>query len=174
LSIVLGLDPGSRVTGFGVLKVSSSSSRHPIQLVSFGVIQLDVKRDFSLRMMELSQGIEQILKKYKPEAVAIEKIFLGKNADSAFKLGHARGVLMSESAKAGAEVFQYATRIVKKSLTGKGSGGKDEVQMMVQKLLGIREIKQADASDALALAIHHAYQSLSGTSAMNRMLEVEL
>lgn len=170
MSIILGLDPGSRVTGFGLVKLKGQS----FEALSYGVIELDVRAGFPQRMRELSEGVEEILAKYRPENVVIEKIFLGKNADSAFKLGHARGVLMCAAAKSGAQVYEYATRVVKKSLTGKGSGGKEEVQQMVQRLLGIREIKKVDASDALAMAIHHAYFMMSGDRMTKQLIEVGL
>lgn len=163
MSIILGLDPGSRITGFGVVKVSSKS----IEAVSYGVIKLDAEAAFPLRMRELSESIEQLLVKYRPQAVSIEKIFLGKNADSAFKLGHARGVLMCESAKSGASVFEYATRVVKKSITGKGSATKEDVQLMVERTLRLPVIQQIDASDALAMALHHAYMVMSGSRMQN-------
>jgi crossover junction endodeoxyribonuclease RuvC len=163
LSIILGLDPGSRITGFGVLKVSSKT----IEVVSYGIIKLDAEASFPLRMQELSESVEQLLGKYQPQAVSLEKIFLGKNADSAFKLGHARGILMCESAKFGATVHEYATRVVKKSVTGKGSATKEDVQLMVQRTLRLPAIQQVDASDALAMALHHAYLVMSGDRMQN-------
>jgi crossover junction endodeoxyribonuclease RuvC len=151
MSIILGIDPGSRVTGFGLIRFKDSEPR----LISYGTIKTSVELPFAYRLRELSEGLEAILTKYRPEYVAIEKIFMGKNADSAFKLGHARGVVMAEAAKSGSEVFEYATRVVKKTLTGKGSGDKEQVQRMVESLLGVSEIKPLDATDALALALHH-------------------
>ncbi len=105
--------------------------------------------------------METLMKKYKPQQVSVEKIFLGKNADSAFKLGHARGVSMYESAKGGAEIFEYATRVVKKGIVGTGAADKDQVKMAVMRLLNIKAIQQVDASDALALAVFHAYQIMN-------------
>lgn len=160
MSIILGIDPGSRVTGFGAIKVHKLNRPNltSIEVVSFGVIQLNEKASFPIRMRELGESLHQVFLKLKPDGVAIEKIFLGKSADSAFKLGHARGVAMYEAALHDAEIFEYATRVVKKSITGRGGADKAEVQMMVQRLLGIDKIKRLDASDALALAIHHSYQ----------------
>ena len=105
--------------------------------------------------------METLMKKYKPQQVSVEKIFLGKNADSAFKLGHARGVSMYESAKGGAEIFEYATRVVKKGIVGTGAADKDQVKMAVMRLLNLKAIQQIDASDALALAVFHAYQIMN-------------
>ena len=152
MSIILGIDPGSRNTGFGVIHVKNGLLEH----VSHGVIQLNPKDGFPARMRDLGQSLKKIFSKYQPNIVVIEKIFLGKNADSAFKLGHARGVAMYEAAVAGAEVLEYATRLVKKGITGKGSAQKEDVQVMLQRFLKIQKIKSLDASDALALAVYQA------------------
>lgn len=116
---------------------------------------------FPARMQELGEGMSTLLKKYQPQQVSIEKIFLGRNADSAFKLGHARGVAMYESAKNGAEIFEYATRIVKKGIVGSGAATKEQVQTALMRLLGLQAIHKMDASDALALGVFHAYQILN-------------
>ena len=152
--VILGIDPGSRVTGFGVVQVIDDHVTH----ISHGVILLQDEDSFSGRMCELGEGLETLLKKYKPDQVSIEKIFLGKNADSAFKLGHARGVAMYESAKNGAHVYEYATRVVKKGIVGTGAATKEQVQMALTRLLNIKAISKMDASDALALAVFHAFQ----------------
>lgn len=153
--IILGIDPGSRVTGFGVLKLEAGNISH----VAHGVLVLDkATDDFVGRMVELGLGLRELLQKYQPSELALEKIFLGKNADSAFKLGHARGVVMYESGLASAQVFEYATRIVKKSVSGNGGAEKQEVQAVLQALLKIPNISKLDASDALALAYHHAME----------------
>ncbi len=156
--IILGIDPGSRITGFGIVEVVQTRSETRIQHVNHGVIMMDPKDSFPVRMRELSQAMDTILKKYKPHEVSIEKIFLGKNADSAFKLGHARGVAMAESAKWGAEVVEYATRLVKKGITGSGAATKQDVAHCLCRLLNLKAISREDASDALALAAFHAFQ----------------
>src|SRR6185312_14547865 len=125
---------------------------------SHGVIVLDPNLEFPKRMKELGAALETLLVKYKPQQVVIEKIFLGKNADSAFKLGHARGVAMYEAAKVNATVIEYATRVVKKGIVGNGGASKEDVQSCLQRLLKIKAIERLDASDALALATFQAYQ----------------
>lgn len=112
-------------------------------------------------MKELGEALESLLAKYKPQQVVIEKIFLGKNADSAFKLGHARGVAMYEAAKTEAHVVEYATRVVKKGIVGNGGASKEDVQSCLQRLLKIKAIERLDASDALALATFQAYQMMN-------------
>jgi len=128
-----------------------------IQHINHGVILMEPKAPFSQRMKELGEAMDTILKKYQPDEVVIEKIFLGKNADSAFKLGHARGVALYESAKFGSNVIEYATRIVKKGIAGTGAATKEEVQACLLRLLNIKAIARIDASDALALATYHAF-----------------
>ncbi len=154
-SLVLGVDPGSRITGFGLIRVSRSGQ---LEHVSHGVIVMDTDAGFPARMMQLGTAFQAIVQKYQPDHVAIEKIFLGKNADSAFKLGHARGVVMYEGIRGGAEVFEYATRLVKKGVTGDGGASKEQVQAVLKALLRLPKIERLDASDALAMACHHAYE----------------
>lgn len=154
-SLILGVDPGSRITGFGLIRVSRGGQ---LEHVSHGVIMMDVNAGFPKRMLQLGTAFQEIMQKYQPTHVAIEKIFLGKNADSAFKLGHARGVVMYEAVRGGAEVFEYATRLVKKGVTGDGGASKEQVQAVLKALLRLPKIERLDASDALAMACHHAYE----------------
>jgi crossover junction endodeoxyribonuclease RuvC len=151
---ILGVDPGSRITGFGVIKIEQGKVIH----INHGVILLDVDAGFPTRMTELGQSFREVVGKYKPDHVVIEKIFLGKNPDSAFKLGHARGVIMYEAGLGGARVEEYATRLVKKGITGNGGSTKEEVQVMLQAMLGLKTISRIDASDALAMACFHAFE----------------
>jgi crossover junction endodeoxyribonuclease RuvC len=151
---ILGVDPGSRITGFGVIKIEQGKVIH----INHGVILLDVDAGFPNRMTELGQSFREVVTKYKPDHVVIEKIFLGKNADSAFKLGHARGVIMYEAGLGNARVEEYATRLVKKGITGNGGSTKEEVQVMLQAMLGLKTISRIDASDALAMACFHAFE----------------
>lgn len=151
---ILGVDPGSRITGFGVVRVENGKIEH----INHGVILLDAEQSFSLRMAELGIAFREVMEKYKPHQVVIEKIFLGKNADSAFKLGHARGVIMYEAGLGKAIVEEYATRSVKKGITGNGGSSKEDVQAVLKVLLNIKAIARIDASDALAMACYHAFE----------------
>lgn len=151
---ILGVDPGSRITGFGVVRVNNGKLEH----VNHGVILLDADQTFPQRMTELGAAFREVIAKYKPQHVVIEKIFLGKNADSAFKLGHARGVIMYEAGLGRAEVMEYATRAVKKGVTGNGGASKEDVQVILKVLLNVATITRIDASDALAMACHHAFE----------------
>lgn len=152
--VILGVDPGSRITGFGVVHVNNGKIEH----VNHGVIMMEATQDFPSRMTELGSAFREVMDKYKPNHVVIEKIFLGKNADSAFKLGHARGVIMYEAGLGGAVVREYATRSVKKGVTGSGGASKEDVQVILQAMLGLKTISRIDASDALAMACYHAFE----------------
>lgn len=157
--MILGIDPGSRITGFGLIEVQPQRLVH----LRHGVILSDGDASFAQRLGRLADSFGELLAQHRPNQIVLERIFLGKNADSAFKLGHARGALMAEAARAGIEVFEYAARQVKKGVTGNGAAGKEEVQIVVQRLLGIHGIQRIDASDALALACHHAFENRKQT-----------
>ncbi len=164
---ILGVDPGSRITGFGIVRVHNGKIEH----INHGVILLDADQSFPVRMKELGCAFREVMEKYKPDQVVIEKIFLGKNADSAFKLGHARGVIMYEAGLGNAEVAEYATRSVKKGITGNGGSSKEDVQALLKVLLNVKTINRIDASDALAMACYHAYE-LQRNSIMRRAVEL--
>lgn len=152
--IILGIDPGSRFLGFGAI----SSENSKLKPLEYGVLKFDAQENLTERLLEIGHGVREIFQEYKPQHVAIEKIFLGKNADSAFKLGHARGVVIYEALCAGIQVFEYATRVVKKGITGNGGADKEHVRTVIQNILKIPPVKSLDASDALALACFHSTQ----------------
>lgn len=151
--LILALDPGSRVTGYGVVRVDGDRITH----VAHGVIKLSENWTFPERLRVLHTELNAIYAKYPARFTAVEKIFFGKNADSAFKLGHARGVCLMSAAANGSRVAEYAARYVKKALTGHGGADKQQVQNMVFAALKVRPEESAfDASDALSLAVCHA------------------
>ncbi len=152
--IILGIDPGSRFLGFGVI----SSEGVKLKPLEYGVLKFDSKDDLTRRLLEIGQGVRELFQEYKPDHISIEKIFLGKNADSAFKLGHARGVVIYEALRENIEVYEYATRVVKKGITGNGGADKEHVRSVIQNILKIPPVKSLDASDALALACFHSTQ----------------
>jgi crossover junction endodeoxyribonuclease RuvC len=153
--IILGIDPGSRFLGYAAIQVDLNRQMKPLE---YGVLKFDAKEELTERLLEIGTGIRDLMLTYKPQHISIEKIFLGKNADSAFKLGHARGVVIYEALSAGCKVFEYATRSVKKGITGNGGAEKDHVRMVVQNLLKLPPVKSLDASDALAMACYHVTQ----------------
>lgn len=126
--------------------------------IDYGVLKFDQDTALTERLQSIGLGVRELFNKYKPDHLSLEKIFLGKNADSAFKMGHARGVVIYESLLANCQVFEYATRVVKKGITGNGGAEKEHVRLVVRNMLQIGPIKSLDASDALAMACYHATQ----------------
>jgi crossover junction endodeoxyribonuclease RuvC len=167
LSIIIGIDPGSIRTGWGVVTTApSGKSGSDVKCLGFGVIELPERQPLAVRLGKLHQELEVLVQKFKPTAMSIEKIFMAKNADSAFKLGHARGVAMAIAGVHGLDVAEYATRSAKKMLTGSGGANKEQVQFLIQHMLGIRT-QSLDATDALCLAVAHA-RELEVSQAMAR------
>lgn len=152
--IILGIDPGSRFLGYGVISIHANQ----MKAIDYGVLKFDGDIPLAERLLSIGQGVHELFEKYKPDHLSLEKIFLGKNADSAFKLGHARGVIIYEALRAHAEVYEYATRVVKKGITGNGGAEKEHVRLIIRNMLGIGPLKSLDASDALAMACFHSSQ----------------
>jgi len=151
VSRILGIDPGSRLTGFGVIDETATG----YQYIASGCLR--IKGDnFPLRLKQIFAGISDIVEQYQPTEMAIEQVFMHKNADSALKLGQARGAAICAVQLFDIPVFEYAARQVKQAVVGKGSADKLQVQQMVKILLGITGELQIDASDALGISLCHA------------------
>jgi crossover junction endodeoxyribonuclease RuvC len=152
--LILGVDPGSRRCGFGLL----SCQRDRVEHVDHGVIVLNEKWPLAERLVRLQAELSGLYARFPITSTVVEKVFFGKNADSAFVLGHARGVCLLVSAQHQVPIAEYAARYVKKCVTGSGAASKDHVQMVVFNLLRVRapEAVAYDASDALSLALTHA------------------
>ncbi len=149
--LILGIDPGSHRTGFGLLRTDGDAIEH----IDHGIMQLDARQPLAQRLCVLHAELLKLYAKYPVTVTAVEKVFLGKSADSAFKLGHARGVCLLAAAQHRSRMVEYAARFVKKCVTGSGAADKGHVQLVVQTLVFGRSglAMVADASDALALAI---------------------
>ena len=169
MAVIIGIDPGSRLTGFGVIQKVNDDWRH----LEHGVVVIPESLSFAARLAFLARGLRPLWARYPGAMTAIEQVFLGKNADSAFKLGHARGVCMMLAAESGGEVAEYAARKVKKVVTGQGGASKEHVQLVVGQWLRIPLTERLDASDALALALCHA-QALNEKIVLNRLQETRL
>lgn len=154
--IILGIDPGSRITGYGVIRKEGNRLIH----VDNGAIFTENAVDFPGRLKRIFEGLSEVIEKYTPDAVAIEDMFFANNVQSALKLGQARGAAIVAGVSAGLPVFEYTALQVKQSVVGHGKAAKEQVQHMVKVLLALPETAQADASDALAVAICHANSSL--------------
>jgi crossover junction endodeoxyribonuclease RuvC len=149
--IVLGIDPGSRITGYGIVKKSGNRLIH----IDNGAIFTDTALDFPGRLKKIFDGLVEVIAQYKPDQVAIENIFFSTNAQSALKLGQARGAAIVAAVHCGLPVAEYSALQVKQAVVGQGRAEKGQVQKMLKALLGLPETAQADASDALAVAICH-------------------
>lgn len=147
--IVLGLDPGSQFTGYGVIRLVPGN----VEYVASGVIQTGSQSTFSQKLSEISLRLEKVYSEFQPRVTVVERVFLGKNADSAFKLGHVRGVCMMQAASHENKVVEIAARKAKKLVTGSGNATKEHMQFLVQQSLGIEEFRSLDESDALGLCL---------------------
>ncbi|WP_417760597.1 crossover junction endodeoxyribonuclease RuvC [Shewanella sp.] len=157
MPIILGIDPGSRITGYGVIQCQG---RHQIYLGS-GCIRT-VSDDLPQRLQQIFTGISEIIRQYQPDQMAIERVFLAKNADSALKLGQARGAAIVASTNAGLPVSEYSATQIKSAVVGTGRAQKAQVQHMITQILKLPGKPQADAADALSVAVchYHTCQSL--------------
>jgi len=154
---ILGIDPGSQCTGVGVIDVDPAGRASFVHCEGLKLLGAD---DFPQRLGLLCEGLERVLEQWQPTQVAIETVFMDKSATSALKLGHARGAALATVVRRRIPVSEYPPRVIKQSLVGRGAADKDQVQHMVRLLLGLGEAKlQADAADALAVALTHAHMS---------------
>ena len=154
---ILGIDPGSQRTGIGVVDVDGTGRCCYVHAQA--LVLLDAA-DFPARLGLLCDGLEAQLDRWQPDVVAIETVFMDKNATSALKLGHARGAALATVVRRRLAVHEYSPRLIKQSLVGRGAAEKGQVQHMVRLLLNLAEARlQADAADALAVALTHAHMS---------------
>ena len=149
--LVLGIDPGSRITGYGIVEKAGNRLIH----IDNGAIFTDTAVDFPDRLKKIFDGLMDIIARYQPDQVAIEKVFFSTNPQSALKLGQARGAAIVAAVHCGLPVAEYSALQVKQAVVGQGRAEKGQVQKMLKALLGLPEIAQSDASDALAVAICH-------------------
>lgn len=148
---VLGIDPGSQRTGFGIIDCQAGGERH----VTSGCIDV-AGRAMVVRLQRIYAAINALVSEHRPDMIAIERVFLHRNPDSALKLGQARGVALCAAASLGASVHEYAPRAIKMAVTGYGAAAKPQVAQMVCTLLRLESALAADAADALAAALCHA------------------
>lgn len=150
--LILGIDPGSRITGYGIINVIGAKNEY----VASGCIRLKGD-ELAVRLKQIYAGVTELIEHYCPQEMAIEQVFMARNPDSALKLGQARGVAIVAGANQGLEVAEYAARKVKQAVVGNGSAEKSQVQHMVRSILKLPGLPQADAADALAIALCHAH-----------------
>jgi crossover junction endodeoxyribonuclease RuvC len=150
-SIILGIDPGSRCTGYGIIRIVQGCEQH----VTHGQIKNQTD-DLGEKLLNIHQTLCDLIKQYQPTAFAIESVFVNKNVQSALKLGQARAAAILAGARFALAIHEYTPKLIKKAVVGYGAASKQQVQHMVQQILQIKQPIQSDAADALAIAITHA------------------
>ena len=159
--VILGIDPGVATIGFGVLRAERGKNT----LLQYGVITTPAGIPLSQRLVQISEDMEQLIRQFKPDEMAVEELFFTKNITTGIAVAHGRGVILLAAEKLGVPVFEYTPMQVKQAVVGYGAAQKRQVMLMTQRLLGMKEVpKPDDAADALAIAICH---SRSATSLMN-------
>lgn len=151
--IVLGIDPGTAVTGYGVVKGDRMSPPH---LIECGIIRTRPRDPLASRLQEIYSGVAELIQKHRPDALSIEDVFYARNVRTTVVLGHARGVIMLAAANAKLEIAEYPPAEIKKAVVGSGGATKEQVQFMVMRLLRLKTAPQpSDASDGVAAALAH-------------------
>ncbi|MBC7931971.1 MAG: crossover junction endodeoxyribonuclease RuvC [Rubrivivax sp.] len=153
---VLGIDPGSETTGWGVIE--GDARRYA--LVDFGTVKAKPRERFAARLLKISVGIEELIERFRPDVCAVEEAFFAVNAKTALQLGHVRGVVLLAAERAGVKIAEYAPRLIKQTVVGYGAAEKQQVQEMMRVLLRLRAVPTPlDASDALAVAVTHLHHA---------------
>jgi crossover junction endodeoxyribonuclease RuvC len=152
MALILGIDPGSRKCGYGLVSANGSK----LEYVACGIIRVE-SLEFPERLLAIFRTLNEIIEEYHPQVAAIEEVFMGKSASSALKLGQARGAAMVACSSQGLPVHEYATRKVKQALTGTGAADKAQMQHMIRVLLQLPKAPSEDAADALSVAVCHAH-----------------
>lgn len=163
---ILGVDPGSRICGYGVVDIAVAMGRPPAyRYVECGVLTARASAAMEVRLGEIARWLTDVITDLRPSVLAVEDVFSHVNVRSALALAQARGMVLAVAGMAGLSVYSYAPAVVKKSVTGRGRAGKEQVAAMVQMLVGLQSPPRSDAADALAVAITHAQRiplSLAG------------
>ena len=163
--IILGIDPGTNLLGYGIIRVEGKK----MELLVLGVIELNKIKDHYLTLKKIFERVSHLVEEYKPDELAIEAPFFGKNVQSMLKLGRAQGVAMAAALMHDIPIFEYAPRKIKMSITGRGDASKEQVAAILQNMLKIKELpKDLDATDGLAAAVCHFFQSNSALPAATK------
>ena len=152
--IVLGIDPGTAVTGYGVVKADHAGT---MSLVECGVIRTKARDPLPARLHEIYEGVSELLRTHKPDAMSVEDVFYAHNVRTTIVLGHARGVILLAAQQAGISIFEYPPSVIKKAVVGTGAATKTQVQFMLTRLLRLKSVPQpSDAADGVAAALTYA------------------
>ena len=159
--IILGIDPGTTIMGYGLIHVH----RKKFELINMGVLHLSKLKSHELKLKKIFDRTLQLIEEYKPDELAVEAPFFGKNVQSMLKLGRAQGVAMSAALHRNIPIFEYSPKKIKMSITGNGNASKEQVASMLKSLMNIKEIpKHLDATDGLAAAVCHHFQKENSSS----------
>ncbi len=163
--IIMGIDPGFAITGFGIVKYEGNR----FSVLDYGAVTTEASMKLSQRLLVLNNSLEELIQKHKPDAVAIEELFFNKNIKTALTVGHGRGVAVLAAARSGVDIFEYTPLQVKQSVVGYGRAEKAQIQQMVKALLNLKAIpKPDDVADALAVAICHGNSHRMGAILGNK------
>lgn len=157
MAIILGIDPGSRITGYGVIEQQGNN----VSYIDSGCIKTQGAPTLAERLQVIYEGIDQVVRLHTPTVMGIEQVFMARNADSALKLGQARGAAIVACTHHGLPVHEYSARQVKQAVVGTGAADKSQIQMMICTLLKLDKKPQQDAADALGVAVCHAHTEFS-------------
>lgn len=158
--IVLGIDPGTAITGYGVVARSGDGA---VSLRECGVIRTEARAPLPERLRDIHEGVAELMVRHAPDVVAVEGVFFGKNVRTAVVLGHARGAILVAAALRDVEVVEYPPAEIKSAVVGTGRATKEQVGLMVQRLLKLREVpRPADAADGIAVALCHCFRGVGG------------
>jgi crossover junction endodeoxyribonuclease RuvC len=157
---IIGIDPGLRKTGWGIIESQGNSLR----FVASGTVRSDDRKSLALRLCQLHDGLSGVLQEHGPDEAAVEATFVNRDAAATLKLGQARGIAMIVPALAGLEVSEYAPNAVKKAVVGAGHADKGQIRVMVNVLMPRAKFDSDDAADALAIAICHAHHRMAGAA----------
>jgi crossover junction endodeoxyribonuclease RuvC len=164
---VLGIDPGSEITGWGIVEGDADGRKY--HLIEFGAVKLSSSASFAARLLKISHALEEIIRKFKPDACAIEEAFYAANPKVTLKLGQIRGVVLLTAEAAALRIGEYSPRLIKQTVAGYGNAEKHQVQEMVRVLLSLKSVPEPnDAADALAVAICHFHHA-----GMRRLMAAE-
>ncbi len=158
--IVLGIDPGTAITGYGVVARGGDGA---VSLRECGVIRTEARAPLPERLRDIHEGVAELMERHTPDVVAVEGVFFGKNVRTAVVLGHARGAILVAAALRDVEVVEYPPAEIKSAVVGTGRATKDQIGFMVQRLLGLREVpRPTDAADGVAVALCHCFRGVGG------------
>ena len=154
--IIMGVDPRSTATGYGIIEKNGSRARH----IASGVIKPPARASHSKRIWDVYQRLDSVAKEHRPSIMVVESLFHATNSQSLMKLSQVRGVILLLGENHGMDIFEYAPMEIKKGITGYGRAEKEQIIFMVSKILGLPSLKSADQADALAMALYHSHISL--------------